>query len=68
MVYLKPLYRTIDRLAKRQSSTISTEAHQGHVKICVCKMRCIFLRKSNERKIMIACDEMISLKTVILMR
>ena len=33
MVYLKPRYSRLDRLALRQSSQLSTEAQQEHVKI-----------------------------------
>ena len=33
MAYLKTLYSNLDRLALRQSSQLSTEAVQEHVKI-----------------------------------
>ena len=32
MVYLKSLYRRLDRLAQRQSSSFSTEAQKEHCK------------------------------------
>ena len=45
MVYLKPLYSRLDRLALRQSSQLSTEAQQEHVKILFFKMLYIFIKK-----------------------
>ena len=45
MVYLKPLYSRLGRLALRQSSQISTEAKQEHVKILFFKMLYIFIKK-----------------------
>ena len=45
MVYLKPLYCRLDRLAQRQSSPFPTEAKQEHVKILIFKMSCIFYKK-----------------------
>ena len=44
MVYLKPLYSRLDRLAQRQSSPFSTEAQQEHVKFYFSKSR-IFIKK-----------------------
>ena len=38
MVYLKPLYSRLDRLALRQSSQLSTKAQQEPVKILYFKM------------------------------
>ena len=38
MVYLKPLYSRLDRLAKRQGRQLSTEAKQEHVKILFFKI------------------------------
>ena len=45
VVYLKPLYSRLDRLALRQSSQLSTEAQQEHVKIIFLKMLYIFIKK-----------------------
>ena len=45
MVYLKPLYSRLDRLALRQSSQLSTEAQQEYVKILFIKMLYIFVKK-----------------------
>ena len=45
MVNLKPLYSRLDRLALRQSSQISTEAQQEHVKMLFFKMLDIFIKK-----------------------
>ena len=45
MVYLKPLYSRLDRLAQSQSSPFSTEAQQDHVKILIFKMSYIFIKK-----------------------
>ena len=45
MVYLKPLYSRLDRLALRQSSQLSTEAQREHVKILFFKMLYIFIKK-----------------------
>ena len=45
MVYLKPLYSRLDRLADRQSSQLSTEAQQEHIKILFFKMLYIFIKK-----------------------
>ena len=45
MVYLKPLYNRLDQLAKRQSSQLSMEAQQEHVKILFFKMLYIFIKK-----------------------
>ena len=46
MVYLKPLYSRLDRLALRQSSQLSMEAQQEHVKNFIFKMSYIFITKS----------------------
>ena len=43
MVYLKPLYSRLHRLAYCQSSQFSTEAQQEHVKILFFKMSYIFI-------------------------
>ena len=45
MVYLKPLYRRLNRLAQRQSSAFSMEAQQEHVKILIFKISYIFIKK-----------------------
>ena len=45
MVYLKPLYSRLDRLARRQSSQFSTEAQQEHVKMLFFKMLYFFIKK-----------------------
>ena len=50
MVYLKPLYSRLDRLAQRQSSQLSTEAQQEHVKILFFKMLYIFFEISSGLK------------------
>ena len=50
MVYVKPLYGILDRLAQRQSSPFSTEAHQEHVKILIFKMSYIFIKKIGTEK------------------
>ena len=44
MMYLKPLYSRLDRLALRQGSQLSTEAQQDHVKILFLKMLYIFIK------------------------
>ena len=45
MVYLKPLYSRLDRLAQQQSSPFSTEAQQEHLKIFIFKVSYIFYQK-----------------------
>ena len=45
MVYLKPLYSRLDRLAYCQSSKLSTEAQQEHVQILFFKMLYVFIKK-----------------------
>ena len=45
MVYLKPLYSRLDRLALRQSSQLSMEAQQEHVKLLFFKIIYIFIKK-----------------------
>ena len=50
MVYLKPLYSILDRLAQRQSSPFSTEAQQEHVKTLIFKMSNLFIKKDRDRK------------------
>ena len=46
MVYPKPLYSRLDRLAQRQSSPFSTEAQQEHVKISFFKIVIYFFKKN----------------------
>ena len=48
MVYLKPLYRRLNRLAYRRRSHFSTEAQQEHVKILFSKMPYIFIKKDRD--------------------
>ena len=48
MVYLKPLYSRLYRLAQRQSSPFSTEAQQKYVKILIFKMSYIFIKKDRD--------------------
>ena len=50
MVYLKPLYSRLDRLAQRQSSPFSTVAQQEHVKILFFKTSYIFIKNIGTEK------------------
>ena len=45
MVYLKPLYSRLDRLAQCHNSPFSREAQQEHVQILIFKMSYIFIKK-----------------------
>ena len=45
MVYLKPLYSRLDRLALRQSIQLSTEAQQEHIEKLFYKMLYLFIKK-----------------------
>ena len=45
MVYLKPLYSRLNRLVKRQSSQLSTEAQQEHIKMLFFKISYNFIKK-----------------------
>ena len=45
MVYLKPLYSRVDRLAQRQSSQFSTKAQQEHVKLLFFELSYNFIKK-----------------------
>ena len=52
MVYLKPLYSRLDRLAKRQGRQLSTEPQQEHVKILFFKILYVFIKKVQNSKIL----------------
>ena len=45
MMHLKPLYSRLDRHAQRQSSPLSAEAKQEHVKLLFIQISCIFIKK-----------------------
>ena len=50
MVYLKPLYSRLGRLAQRHSSPFPMEAQQEHVKILIFKMSYILSKKIGTEK------------------
>ena len=50
MVYLKPLYSRLDRLAQRQSSPFLTEAQQENVRTLIFKMSYILSKKIGTEK------------------
>ena len=50
MVYLKPLYSRLDRLAQRQSSPFPTEAKQEHVKILIFKVIYFYKKRSGLKR------------------
>ena len=51
MVYLKPLYSRLDRLAQRQGSSFSMEAQQEHVKKYLSKCQLFFKKRSGLKNV-----------------
>ena len=63
MVYLKPLYSRLDRLAQCQSSPFSTEAQQEHLKVSFFQNVIYFYQKISGLKILILCNTLTSVYT-----